>query len=73
MAPRAPAYPVADPLVTPDELAGELKIKVNTLYSWRTRGQGPAGFMVGGALRWRRSEIARWLAESGDTAATGKR
>lgn len=62
-APRAP-----DPMVTPEELSEEIRIAVPTLYVWRHRGQGPKSFKVGQLVRYRRSEITRWLAEQGDTA-----
>lgn len=66
MARKTPPPP--DEVVTPEELAAELKLKRGTIYSWRSRGIGPKGFLACGALRFRRSEITRWLAESGDTA-----
>jgi predicted DNA-binding transcriptional regulator AlpA len=56
-----------DPLVTPEELAAELRIVVATIYVWRTRSKGPSGFRVGRHLRYRRSEIDRWLTSLGDT------
>ena len=64
--PPVPSAP--DPLMTPAELAEECKVEIATIYSWRTRGMGPKGFKLAGSLRFRRSEVRRWLAESGDTA-----
>jgi len=66
---RKLASRAADKVVTPDELADSLKVSRSTIYSWRHRGQGPRGFRAGGALRYRQSEVDRWLRESGDTAA----
>jgi excisionase family DNA binding protein len=65
--PRKTAPP-ADPLVTPQELADELRVPLNTIWQWRTRGTGPASFKVGRHVRYRRSEINRWRREQGDTA-----
>jgi predicted DNA-binding transcriptional regulator AlpA len=33
----------------------------NTLYAWHSRGQGPRAIRVGNTLRYRRSEVERWL------------
>lgn len=65
---RRPAAPVKDELVTSEELAEELRIPHGTIRSWRSRGKGPRWFSAGGKhVRYRRSEINRWLAEQGDT------
>lgn len=68
-APRAPAE---DPLVTPAELAAELKIPVSTLYVWRSRGQGPKPFKAGRHVRYRRSSITLWYAEIGGASVKGQ-
>lgn len=73
MAVRTRAKPAEDEVVTPKELAAELKIAIATIYSWRCRGQGPEGFIAGGSLRFRRSAITRWLADCGDTTMIGQR
>lgn len=68
------ATPPVDEVVTPDELAAELKISRATIYSWRSRGRGgPEGFLAGGALRFRRSAINKWLAANGDSTMIGQR
>jgi predicted DNA-binding transcriptional regulator AlpA len=66
--PRKTAARVPDEVVTPEELAKECKVQRGTIYAWRSRGQGPQGFLLEGSLRFRRSEVDRWLAECGDTA-----
>lgn len=72
--PRArSAKPEADPLITPQELADELRVPVNTLYVWRSRGKGPDGFRVGKHLRYRRSAVTSWRREQGDIATPGQR
>ena len=43
-------------------VASLLKLPVRTLYAWRTRGEGPRGFRAGRHVRYRRSEVLRWVA-----------
>jgi excisionase family DNA binding protein len=51
-----------DRLVSAQELADYLEIPVKTVYTWRHRNTGPRGFRVGKHLRFRWSEVERWLA-----------
>ena len=69
--PLKPAAPVKDEALTAEQLAAEVNVPVGTLYYWRHIGRGPKGFKVEGSVRYRRSEINRWLRESGDTALVG--
>lgn len=57
----------AEPLLTPDEVAELLGIPKTTLYRWRVGSKGPCGIRVGKHLRFRRSEVDRWLDEHSDT------
>ncbi|PZF85850.1 helix-turn-helix transcriptional regulator [Micromonospora deserti] len=50
-----------DPLLTIDDVAVWLGKPKNTLYAWHSRGKGPRAIRVGNTLRYRRSEIERWL------------
>ncbi len=50
-----------DQLLTVKELADYLGVPVATLYQWRYRREGPPGFRVGRYLRYRRSDIERWI------------
>lgn len=50
-----------DRLLSPAELAGYLAIPVQTIYQWRHRGEGPPGYRVGRHVRYRWSDIQRWL------------
>ena len=60
-------------LMTAEETAALLGIKETTLYKWRERGQGPPYIKMGGALRFRRNAVKRWLDESEiDPAAADK-
>jgi excisionase family DNA binding protein len=51
-----------DRLLTAEDLAEYLGVPVATLYAWRYHRQGPPGFRVGRHLRYRRTDIERWLA-----------
>lgn len=50
-------------LLSVPELASYLGVPVSTLYLWRTRGEGPPGFKIGKVVRYRASEVAKWLEE----------
>jgi len=51
-------------LMTRAEVAQLLQIPEKTLRNWRARGiDGPRGFKVGKAVRYRREEVERWLAQ----------
>lgn len=56
-----------DALLTLREVAAWLGVSEATLHSWRYRGEGPAGFRLNkGRVRYRRSDVERWLAEQAD-------
>lgn len=48
---------------TEEQLAEALQVSVKTLQDWRYRGRGPAYIRVGGAVRYRASDVAAWLDE----------
>jgi len=50
-----------DRLLTVKGLADYLDVPVATIYAWRYRSQGPPGFRVGRHLRFRRSDVERWI------------
>lgn len=50
-------------LMTADEFAEVLDLDTRTVRRLVREGELPAPFKVGGALRWRRVDIERWLAE----------
>ena len=52
-----------DQLLTVEDLAGFLDVPVATVYAWRHRRQGPPGFRVGRHLRFRWSDVERWIDE----------
>ena len=52
-----------DQLLTVEDLAKYLEVPVATVYAWRHRRQGPPGFRVGRHLRFRWSDVERWIDE----------
>ena len=50
-----------DPLLTVEDLANYLDVPVATIYAWRYRRQGPPGFRVGRHVRFRWSDVERWI------------
>jgi excisionase family DNA binding protein len=50
-------------LLSVPELSAYLGVPVSTLYLWRTRGEGPPGFKIGKVVRYRASEVSKWLEE----------
>jgi predicted DNA-binding transcriptional regulator AlpA len=52
----------SDALLVEIEAADLLKLSARTLQAWRTNGQGPAFVRAGRAIRYRRSDIAAWVA-----------
>lgn len=58
---------VKDEWLTIDELAGELKISPRTIRNRRSLGKLPVqGYKVLGLVRFKRSEVNRWLESSAD-------
>jgi hypothetical protein len=50
-----------DGLWTPQGLAKELSVAVATLSDWRVRRIGPDFIKIGGLVRYKRSDVERWL------------
>lgn len=50
-----------EPLWTVEQLADYLTVPKATLYNWRCQNKGPASIKVGKYLRYRRSEVEKWL------------
>ncbi|MBU4214304.1 MAG: helix-turn-helix domain-containing protein [Actinobacteria bacterium] len=61
------AQSMAEPLLTPDQVAAVLGVPKTTLFRWRVDAKGPLGIRVGKHLRFRQSEVDRWLDEHTDT------
>lgn len=60
-----------DSLLGVQAAATYLSITKATLYTWRSRrpGYGPLAVKVGGCVRYRKSELDRWIAAHTETAA----
>jgi excisionase family DNA binding protein len=52
-----------DRLLTLQELARYLRVPEATIYGWRHRGTGPRGSAVGRHVRFRVSDVEKWLDE----------
>jgi excisionase family DNA binding protein len=48
-------------LMTIAELAAKLQVPQQTLYAWRSRGEGPPGIRVGRHVRYRPDAVDAWL------------
>lgn len=62
-APVVAVSPLAD-ILTPDELAKALKVKVSTIYEWMRRKDTDGAlpyFRVGRFLRFSRAEVSAWM------------
>jgi excisionase family DNA binding protein len=60
-------------LLTVSELAELLQVLEKTIYSWRYRGEGPPGVVVGRHLRYRPQDVAAWLETQMATLRHGDR
>jgi excisionase family DNA binding protein len=58
-----------DVLLTTQQLADLLQISVDTLYAWRSRGEGPPAYRLGKHLRFRPAEVSSWLERQLSTCA----
>jgi excisionase family DNA binding protein len=50
-----------DRLLTVQDLADYLDVPVATIYAWRYHRRGPPGFRIGKHLRFRWSDVERWI------------
>ena len=55
-----------EPLMTIAELSAMLGVPVDTVYAWRHRGLGPAGYRIGRHVRFRQDAVEAWLAQQAD-------
>jgi predicted DNA-binding transcriptional regulator AlpA len=59
---------LSDEFLCPKEFARLIEVHPNTLGKWRTQGRGPRyeklGKGIRAKIRYRRSEIEKWLAEN---------
>ena len=59
--------------LSPAGLADYLEIPIATVYAWRHSGTGPPGAAVGRHVRYRVSDVDRWIEEqtSSKSASAG--
>jgi excisionase family DNA binding protein len=61
----SPAHPASrdtpDRLLSIPELADYLGVPVATIYRWRYTHDGPLGYRIGRHVRYRLSDVERWL------------
>ncbi len=50
-------------LLTIGEASAYLRIPVETLRQWRSRGVGPKSALIGRHVRYRAEELRRWVEE----------
>ncbi|TFD68132.1 helix-turn-helix transcriptional regulator [Cryobacterium gelidum] len=50
-----------EPVLTTSELAEYLGVQAQAIYDMRTDGRGPSGIRVGRKIRYRVSDVVRWL------------
>ena len=55
-----------DRLMTMGEVSDLLGIPISTLYGWRHRGEGPAGYRIGRYVRYRREAVEAWIETRAD-------
>lgn len=59
---------LAEPLMSPVDLASFLGVPVMTTRRWRVNGTGPRGAMVGKHVRYAPADVQAWLAAQSDAA-----
>ena len=64
---RPATHDTPNRLLSIPELADYLGVPVATIYRWRYRRDGPAGYRVGRHVRYRLSDVERWLETQRDT------
>jgi len=57
-----------DRLLTPAEVAEQLRRPVATIRFWRATGIGPPSARVGGRVLYRQSDLERWVTEQFENA-----
>ncbi|WP_405814322.1 helix-turn-helix domain-containing protein [Streptomyces sp. NBC_00040] len=58
-----------DRYLTPEDLAVMLVVPIETIYGWRKKRTGPAGFRVGRHIRYDPAAVLAWTREQADRDA----
>ena len=48
-------------LLTVQDLADRMQVPVSTVYQWRKNGTGPKAYRIGKYIRFRVSDVERWI------------
>jgi excisionase family DNA binding protein len=56
-----PKNPRPGQLLTIDQLSEWLQVPKQTVYKWRSCGDGPRGYRIGKHVRFEVNEVERWL------------
>ena len=48
-------------LLSPEQLAAMVGVPLGTVYQWHARGGGPLRIRLGRHVRYRQSDVDRWL------------
>lgn len=62
----------AEQLLTVEQLAAYLAVPKATVYSWRSRGQGPPAIKVGTLVRYRLGDVDAWIEDHLEPEPTGE-
>ena len=62
-----------DRLLTAKDLAVFLDVPLKTLYAWRYRGEGSIGFRVGKHIRYKWTDVERWIGDRVRASETDRR
>jgi excisionase family DNA binding protein len=54
------------------QLAEYLGCPTSTVYAWRSRGEGPPGFRLGKAVRFKVDDVDHWISEQAARGADPK-
>ncbi len=52
---------MGEQLLSIEDVSDFLGVPVSTVYQWRSKQYGPPGMKVGRHVRYRRSDLERWL------------
>lgn len=55
------AFSGMEDLLSTEQLAAYLDVKVQTIHLWRTQGLAPPGTRIGKGLKFRKSDVDVWL------------
>lgn len=56
-------------MLTPEQVAAWLQVRVELLYKWRYSRCGPPSLKIGRYLRYRATEVAEWVEEQSRKSA----